>query len=119
MGMEIHRQGGIAIVCPAGRLMGGPETEEFSGAVLQLMDEGNKCLVIDLSAVEFMNSVAIGQLIMFHGGYQRRGGQMKLCGLRDRVASIFASLKFSSLVFQVHPGREEAVASFEGRGCGG
>jgi anti-anti-sigma regulatory factor len=44
----------------------------------------------------------------------RRGGQMKLCSVDKRIENIFVITKLS-LVFDVYPNEEQAIASFAER----
>jgi anti-anti-sigma regulatory factor len=41
----------------------------------------------------------------------KRGGQMKLCSVDKRIENIFVITKLS-LVFDVYPNEEQAIASF-------
>ena len=53
-------------------------------------------------------------LISAHSNYVRRGGQMKLCSVDKRIENIFVITKLS-LVFDVYPSEEQALASFAER----
>ena len=113
----IRSAGGIAVVTPRGRLMGGPETDAFEAAVRDLLERGNRCLVVDLSAVDFMNSIGTGRLIALQVGYKDRGGLMRLAALNERLRYLFAQLSIWPLVFEVHDTVDEAMAGFSGRRC--
>ena len=49
--------GTVALLEPKGSLVGGEETDELRGAVADLVEQGNKKLVIDLSKVTYLNEV--------------------------------------------------------------
>jgi len=114
---ELRAVGGIAVATPKGRLMGGPETDAFEAAVRGLLERGNRCLVVDLSAVEFMNSIGTGRLIALQVAYKDRGGLMRLAALNERLRYLFAQLSIWPLVFEVHETVDEAMAGFAGRRC--
>jgi anti-sigma B factor antagonist len=101
----------IAILTPKGYLSGGDETDELENAIKSLADSGNKNLIINLSETQHLNSTALGVLISAHSSYVRRGGQMKLCSVDKRIENIFVITKLS-LVFDVFPNEEQAIASF-------
>jgi anti-sigma B factor antagonist len=101
----------IAILAPKGYLTGGDETDELERAICTLAENGNKHLVINLGETQHLNSTALGVLISAHSTYIRRGGQMKLCSVDKRIENIFVITKLS-LVFDVYPSEEQAIASF-------
>ena len=101
----------IAILTPKGYLSGGDETDELERTIKQLGDGGNKHLIINLSETQHLNSTALGVLISAHSNYVRRTGQMKLCAVDHRIQNIFVITKLS-LVFDVFPSEEQAIASF-------
>ncbi len=109
--MKSRQVGTIAILTPKGYLTGGEETEEVERAIKALAEEGNKHLVINLSETQHLNSTALGVLISAHSSYVRRGGQMKLAAVDKRIENIFVITKLS-LVFDVYPSEEQAIASF-------
>jgi anti-sigma B factor antagonist len=109
--MKSRQVGAIAILTPKGYLTGGEETEELERGIKQLGEEGNKHLVINLSETQHLNSTALGVLISAHSNYVRRGGQMKLAAVDKRIENIFVITKLS-LVFDVYPTEEQAIASF-------
>ncbi len=101
----------IAILTPKGYLSGGDETDELERAIKTLAEGGNKHLIINLSETQHLNSTALGVLISAHSSYVRRSGQMKLCSVDKRIENIFVITKLS-LVFDVFPTEEQAIASF-------
>ena len=109
--MKQRQAGSITILVPHGYLTGGEETDELEQAIRKLGEAGNKQLVINLGETQHLNSTALGVLISAHSNYVRRGGQMKLCSVDKRIENIFVITKLS-LVFDVYPTEEQAVASF-------
>jgi anti-sigma B factor antagonist len=101
----------ISILTPKGYLTGGDETDELERAISTLAENGNKHLIINLGETQHLNSTALGVLISAHSTYIRRGGQMKLCSVDKRIENIFVITKLS-LVFDVYPNEEQAIASF-------
>ena len=111
--LKSRQVGTISILTPKGYLTGGEETEELEKAIRQLGEDGNKHLIINLGDTQHLNSTALGVLISAHSSYVRRGGQMKLCAVDKRIENIFVITKLS-LVFDVKPTEEQAIASYAG-----
>jgi anti-sigma B factor antagonist len=109
--MKQRQVGSIFIVAPKGYLTGGKETDELEQAIKQLSEVDAKHLVINLAEAQHLNSTALGVLISAHSNFVRRGGQMKLCSVDKRIENIFVITKLS-LVFDVYPSEELAIASF-------
>lgn len=112
--MKQRQVGEIVILAPKGYLTGGDETDELEQAIKTLGEGGNKHLVINLAETQHLNSTALGVLISGHSSYVRRGGQMKLCSVDQRIQNIFVITKLS-MVFDVYPTEEQAIASFAER----
>ena len=109
--MKQRQVGQIAVLTPKGYLMGGDETDELERAIKALSDAGNKQLLINLGETQHLNSTSLGVLISAHSNYVKRGGQTKLCSVDKRLQNIFVITKLS-LVFDVYPNEEQAIASF-------
>src|SRR5215467_3099009 len=109
--MKVRQVDSVAILTPRGYLTGGDETDELERTIKQQADGGNKHLIINLSETQHLNSTALGVLISAHSSYTRRQGHMKLCGVDKRIENIFVITKLS-LVFDVFPTEDQAIASF-------
>ena len=103
--------GSVALLEPKGSLIGGDETDQLRASVADLVEQGNKKLVIDLGKVTYLNSTAIGVLVTAHTSYKNNGGVVKLCGINKNINNIFVVSKLT-MVFDVCESRDEAVKSF-------
>lgn len=101
----------IAVVEPRGSLIGGDETDELKRTAQDLLEQGNRKLIIDLGNVTYLNSTGLGALVQIHASYSKNNGQVKLCGLGKSVQNIFVMTKLMS-VFDVAESRKEAIPSF-------
>jgi anti-anti-sigma factor len=104
---HLKRLDGTAVIKPHGDLTGGPETDELEMLVDQLDAEGVKCLVINLSAVAIMNSLALSRIIRAHIKFTKRSARVHLCNLETRIEAVFIVAKLSML-FPVY--QDEAAA---------
>ena len=112
--MKERQLGNVTILSPKGYLTGGDETDELDQKIQSLSEAGNKNLIINLGETQHLNSTALGVLISAHSNYTRRGGHMKLAAVDKRIENIFVITKLS-LVFDVYPTEEQAIASFAER----
>jgi anti-sigma B factor antagonist len=110
MKIKTELRGDIAILAPKGSLVGGEETDELRSAVNQLIEKGNKRLIVDLGGVDYMNSTAIGALVSAHTSYANRSGNVILCNVNKKITNIFVVTKLS-MIFQIENDLAEAELS--------
>ena len=104
-------QDGVFIIELRGKLMGGPESQEFHGQLKESISGGHKQVVLDLGGVEWMNSSGLGMLISALTTIRNAGGEMKLARVTEKIESLLVITKLNS-VFETHPSVTDAVASF-------
>ncbi|HID56329.1 TPA: anti-sigma factor antagonist [Candidatus Poribacteria bacterium] len=68
-------------------------------------------LVVDLSKVNYVNSTAVGMLVGMAKQAKRKGGDLKVCGLKDRIRKTF-DLLGASKVLEIFDTEESAIDSF-------
>ncbi len=102
--------GDVAILEPKGSLVGGDETDDLRSSVNDLLEKGNRKLVIDLGKVTYLNSTAIGALVAAHTSYANRSGKIVLCNVNKSITNIFIVTKLS-MIFQVEKDQGDAVLS--------
>lgn len=76
-------------------------TPALEAELLKLLDQGNHHLIVDLHAVNYINSGGLRCLVTAWRQAHQKGGDLKLCGLNERVAKIFAMVGFDK-VFQIY-----------------
>ena len=112
MSLDVRTSSDVTVLTPKGMLLGGKETDELQGKIKELVEAGNKKLLINLGQTTFLNSVSLGVLIGAHSSYAKRGAEMKLCAVDKKIQNIFVVTKLS-LVFDVFESCEEATKSFK------
>jgi len=106
--------GRVTVLSAVGGLTGGDETERLREAVLAEAAAGNTLLVLDLSECGKMNSSGISVLVEAYREYAGRGGEIRLCGLHQRMANQLTTVRIIDF-FHRHATVEEAVAAFAAR----
>jgi anti-sigma B factor antagonist len=102
----------IAVLEPRGSLIGGEETDELKAKAKDLIEQGNKKVVLDLGGISYINSSGIGALVGIHSMYQKVSGQIKLCNVAKGVQNVFVITKLTS-VFDVEEDRNTAINSLK------
>lgn len=110
--MTVRKAGDVTIVAPTGWLVGGDETDELEDKVRALLAEGHRRLVVDLSGIAMMNSLAVGALMGCRQSSRNRDCQMVVCGLNRRLARMFLITQLT-LVFELYETLDEALAALQ------
>lgn len=112
MKVDVKDFGEVSAIQVKGNLMGGPETIAVHDKVKELIKEGKKRVVIDLSNVKWMNSSGLGTMMGCLTSLRNASGDLKLCGVAEKVKSLFMITKLITL-FDTYDSAEEAVEAFK------
>jgi anti-sigma B factor antagonist len=111
MNLETRDDGAVTIITVTGDLViGDPETA-FKKTVTRLLEEGRVNLLVDLSAVGFLDSSGLGALVRALTLSQKEGGHAKLLHAGPQIRKLLQMTKLDS-VFEIHDDMEAAVSSF-------
>lgn len=102
--------GDVVILTLSGRLMGGPDTEQFLKQVRDVVAEGRQKVIVDMGGVAWVNSSGLGALIAAWTALQEAGGKMTLVRVSRRIEQILGVTKLNT-VFQIHADEESARAA--------
>ncbi|MBN2028883.1 STAS domain-containing protein [bacterium] len=111
MNIDVKDHDGVTVITVKGNLMGGPETISLHEKVKELIEQNKKKIVIDLSHVKWMNSSGLGTIMGCLTSLKNAQGDLKLCGVTEKVKSLFMITKLITL-FETYATQEEAVKSF-------
>jgi anti-sigma B factor antagonist len=111
MKFTTRTQDSVTVFELRGKLMGGPESQEFHEALKNTVASGNKKVVLDLGGVEWMNSSGLGLLISALTTMRNAGGEMKLARVTDKIESLLVITKLNS-VFETYPSVEDTLTRF-------
>lgn len=110
MKTKVSEQYNAVIVELKGNVMGGEDTKDFNQLLHKLIDDGKKNLIIDLSAVKFMNSSGLGMLISGLTTMKRENGSLKLAHVTEKIESLLIITKLIT-IFESYDSVDEAVKS--------
>jgi len=111
MDLTSREDGDITILTVTGDLVIGEPETTFKRTVTELLEEGRVNLLVDLSAVGFLDSSGLGALVRALTQSQKEGGQTKLLNAGPQVRKLLQMTKLDS-VFEIHDDMEAAVSSF-------
>lgn len=106
--IQRRQRGGIEILAPQGKLVLGEPVETLRAAFEELTAAGHNRIVLDLSEVDYIDSSALGCLIMAHTRVEKSGGAMPIFGLQRRTLDLLVLTKLST-VFRLADNEPDAV----------
>ncbi len=108
--VTIRQAGAISLLDVSGRLTS-YETGALRETISHLLKQGRKNIVLNLGALQYLDSSGIGELARIYVSVVKVSGQMKVVGLSPKVEEI---LKITQLyqVFPEFPSEEAALQSF-------
>jgi len=112
MSLEIteRMREGVVILTLKGRLTVG-ESASVHEKVSQVLASGRANLIVDLSAVDYIDSMGLGSLVHCFTSVKKAGGALKLLRLSKRNVELLLLTKLHN-VFEVFAEEEDAVNSF-------
>lgn len=84
---------------------------QFEEAVQKVIDEGQNKIVVDCEKLTYISSAGLGVFMGFVEEVRDAGGDIKICGLSDKVKQPFEILGFETL-FHFCPDVESSKAKF-------
>lgn len=113
--MEISwdEHNGVSVVALRGRF-DAPAAPEAESAFKDVLNQGAKQVLLDLSGVEYISSGGLRVIIMLTKALEKSNGDLKLCGLSPFVSEVFKITNLSKR-YEICVTREEGLAAFQSR----
>ena len=111
LNIVLHEKGNAIVVSISGDvdLYSSPQVRK---AIIELTDKKIPLIIVDLLAVNYMDSSGIATLVEALQQVGKYGGQLKLFGLRSAVREVF-ELSRLDRVFQIYSTEKEAFNSLD------
>ncbi len=111
---RIRQAGIVSLVDVSGRLTSF-ETGALRDSITGLLKQGHKDIILNLTALQYLDSSGIGELARVYVSVVKQSGQMKVIGLSSKIEEV---LKITHLyqVFPEFPDEEAALQSFPENG---
>jgi anti-sigma B factor antagonist len=114
MQLEVDEKADVRIVRVKEAKLTYPNLSAFFAEVRQLVEEGTRKLLIDLSSVTYIDSASIGCLMDIYRLMQEKGGAVKLSGVQPRVETMISMTGVHKLI-DLHREEPAALEAFGGK----
>jgi anti-sigma B factor antagonist len=91
----------------AGKVMMGPESEQITALVNDLLGEAKRIIIFDLAGITKIDSTGIGRFISSYNQAAAAGGEIRMAGAPRFVFQAFHVSRLDT-VFRFYPTLEEA-----------
>ena len=109
--LTTRQVGDVTVVDASGRITLGEGSSAFREKVRELINGGNKKILVNLGDVSYIDSSGIGELVSSFTTTSNAGGSLKLLNLTKRVVDLLQITKLYT-VFEVFEDEATAVRSF-------
>ena len=102
---------GIVILEMAGRFVMGPDCRQVDQEIDAHILRDEKSFIFDLSAVDHVDSAAVGQIVKSYSKLKKSGGTLRLAGVKGMVDGV---LKLTQVhkVIEIFPTAQDAARNF-------
>ena len=111
MDISTRKVGDVTIVDFTGRLAIGVSDSVLPKLIGEILNEGSKKILLNLSDMDYIDSNGLGELVQVFRESKRAGASLRLLKPHDRVAK---TLRLTNLLpmFKVYDTEEDALEAF-------
>lgn len=102
---------GVTVVDMSGRITLGEGGVVLRDTIHDLLDKGNKKILLNLGNVTYIDSSGIGELITAFTAVRKQGGDLKLLNLTKKVHDLLQITKLYT-VFDIKDDEATAISAF-------
>lgn len=111
MHVELREAGDVVIVDLKGKLTLGLGDQILRDTIDELLAENRRKILLNLSAVTFIDSAGVGELVAGLRTARRLGGALKLLQATERVQATLFTARLLP-IFELYASEAEALAHF-------
>lgn len=111
MTTSTRQVGGVTIVDIKGRIVLGEESASVRDVVRDLLSKGHKKILLNLGAVDYIDSMGLGSLVGAFTSVRKQGGELKLLNLTSKVTDLMQITRLYT-VFDIMNDEAVSVKSF-------
>lgn len=113
MHVEMRKTGDVVVVDLSGKLSAGLGDQILRETIDELLAEGWKKILLNLSAISFMDSAGVGELVAGLRTAKRFGAELRLLNASERVHSTLYIARLLP-IFEIYKNEAEALQRFGG-----
>jgi anti-sigma B factor antagonist len=102
--------GDVTVLDISGRITLGEGNVMLREIVRELIDKGNRKIVLNLGEVQYVDSSGLGELVKTHTTVRNRSGQLRLVNLNKRIHDLLQMTRLAA-VFDIEPDEASAIKS--------
>lgn len=103
----------IVVVALSGQLTMGPECQRLESQVDTLVRQQRTKVVLDMTALDYIDSAAIGAVALSFGKAKNAGGGLTVAGAHGSVEEVFHLTRISGII-PLYPDVPTAAAALSG-----
>jgi anti-sigma B factor antagonist len=88
----------IAVIDLAGRITLGRDSGQIETSVLKLLNQGVRKFVIDLSAVDYIDSTGVGLIAFCYGKISQANAETRVSGAKGLVMDLFTITRLDRVI---------------------
>ncbi len=111
MKLSTRKVGRVVIIDVDGKVVLGEGDVEIKKNVDDLLQSGNRNLLLNLAKVPYLDSAGLGEIIRCYTALRRNGGNLKLLSPNPRIIDLLTITKLLD-VFDTFDNEAAALASF-------
>ncbi|HTY63890.1 MAG TPA: STAS domain-containing protein [Acidobacteriota bacterium] len=112
MKLSIRKAKDIVIIDAEGKMVLGDGDVEIKQAVDDLVQKGNKSVILNLAKVPYLDSAGLGEIMRCFTALRRDGGNFKLVSPNQRIIDLLNITKLLN-VFDIYDSESSAIKSFK------
>jgi anti-sigma B factor antagonist len=111
LALSTRQVGGVTIVDISGRIVLGEESASLRDLICDLLSKGQKQILLNLGAVDYIDSMGLGSLVGASVTVRNQGGELKLLNLPNKLADLMQITKLYT-VFDIMTNEATGVKAF-------
>ncbi len=103
----------VVLVEIAGKVVYGSECQQIEWLIAELLEEGEKKIIFDISRVNRLDSTGVGIIVMCSGKVKEAGGELRVAGAEGHVKTVLQITEVDKIL-PLYATRAEALEGFAG-----
>jgi anti-sigma B factor antagonist len=109
--LTTRQVGEVTVIDAAGRITLGEGSSTFRDTIKEMVNGGQKKIILNLAEVSYIDSSGIGELVSGFTTVSNAGGSLKLLNLTKRIHDLLQITKLYT-IFEVFDDEAKALSAF-------